>query len=90
MHEFFDTPSNRKIRKETKERAQYADSQTDPGLKDLMDQARSLFQSRVVDIADDVTVEDIEGIFDQCVKQVPGAQEAFEIWDKLFNRAEIT
>jgi len=68
---------------------QYADSQIASGLKNLMNQARSLFWSMAVDIADDESGEDIDRIFNECVKRVPGAQEAFEIWDKLFDSAEI-
>ena len=89
MHEFFDAPSSRRIRKETRERAQYADNQIDPGLKSLMNQARSKFQSTMVDMADYVDEENINRIFEECVKDVPGAQEAFEIWNKLFDSAEI-
>ena len=68
---------------------QYADSQIASGLKNLMNQARSKFQLTMVDMADYVDEENINRIFEECVKDVPGAQEAFEIWNKLFDSAEI-
>lgn len=50
-----------------------------------MDQARVLFQTRVVDIVGDITEEEFDRLFDDCKRQVSGSQEAFEIWNKLFD-----
>lgn len=88
MYEF-DTASNRQVRKEARKRAEYADSQLEPGLRSLTNQVRGLFFERVSYIKDDISLEEIERIWGQCVEQVPGSQEVFEIWDKLFDEAEV-
>jgi hypothetical protein len=85
MSEEFDNPLIRKVRKETREKSAYADSKIEPGLRDLMDQARDLFADRILNSEAEVPDEDADRIFDECLDHVAGAREAFEIWDKLYD-----
>jgi len=86
---FFHSESSKKVREETRKRAAYADGQISPNMKDLMDQSRRLFEIRAFDIADDAPLEEIDRIFNECIEEVPGAQEAFETWDQMFKSAKV-
>jgi hypothetical protein len=84
MAKEFDSPSNRKTREETRKRTEYADSKIEPGLASLIDQVHILFSDRVYNIPEGAPLVEVDRIFNECMKKVWGAREAFEIWDKLF------
>ncbi len=81
----FDSPSNRKIREDTIQRSKYADANIDPCLANLIDQAQELFGDRICNIEGEISMKEVDKLFNQCLDQVEGAREAFEIWDILFD-----
>ena len=85
MSEEFDSPLERNVRKEARDRTTYADSQIEPGLKILMSEVRNLFNERVLSSEAEISDKDVDRIFAECVGKVPGSEEAFEIWDKLYD-----
>jgi hypothetical protein len=85
MRTEFDSPSNRRIREDTIQRSKYTDANLDPGLASLMDRARELFRDRICSIEGEISMKETDKIFNQCLDEVKGAREAYEIWDILFD-----